>query len=201
MSELSAQNALTPRRYKGFDETHQSLIATAVRLIADRGVDALSLSALARTASVNRTTVYYHFKDRDALVDAVKLWSAEQIVQAFRPALPQPARIDYITRFVLANPEIMKLWIEEFTSGGDIRASYPHWDALVAGIERSFAEHLPGEEVDAEVYCVLLLTAALVGPRVFRNRVNPGASDEEVINRFRKEQQRALKRDGLLQSR
>jgi AcrR family transcriptional regulator len=194
---MSDDQALAPRRYKAFDETHQLLIEIAVRLIADRGVDALSLSALAREADVNRTTVYYHFKDRDALVDAVKLWSSEQIVRAFRPDLPQPQRIDHITRFAIANPEIMKLWIEEFTSKGDIRDSYPHWDALVSGIEQSFAGH--GEEVDAEVYCVLLLTAALVGPRVFRNRVNPAASDAVVIERFRKEQQRALKRDGLLE--
>jgi AcrR family transcriptional regulator len=190
---------LAPRRYKAFEETHQILIETAVRLIADRGVDALSLSALAREADVNRTTVYYHFKDRDALVGAVKLWSSEQIVRAFRPDLPQPQRIDYITSFAIANPEIMKLWIEEFTSAGDIRDSYPHWDALVAGIERSFAAHDPAEEVDAEIYCVLLLTAALIGPRVFRNRVNPAASDAVLIERFRKEQQRALKRDGLLE--
>jgi AcrR family transcriptional regulator len=196
---MSGEAGLAPRRYKAFDETHQILIEIAVRLIADRGVDALSLSALAREADVNRTTVYYHFKDRDALVDAVKLWSSEQIVRAFRPELPQPQRIDYITSFVIANPEIMKLWIEEFTSGGDIRASYPHWDALVSGIGRSFAENLPGEEVDAEVYCVLMLSAALVGPRVFRNRVRPEASDAEVIERFRKEQQRALRRDGLLE--
>jgi AcrR family transcriptional regulator len=192
-----SDTALSQRRYKAFDETHQSLIETAVRLIADRGLDALSLSALARAAEVNRTTVYYHFKDRDALVDAVKLWSSGQIVQAFRPELPQPERIDHITRFAIANPEIMKLWSEDFTSPGDIRDSYPHWDALVAGIAASFAAQ--GEEVDAEVYCVLLLTAALIGPRVFRNRVRPAANDAEVIDRFRREQQRALKRDGLLE--
>jgi AcrR family transcriptional regulator len=184
-----------PRRYKAFEETHQILIETAVRLIADRGVDALSLSALARAADVNRTTIYYHFKDREALVGAVKLWSSEQIVQAFRHDLPQGQRIDHTTRFAIANPEIMRLWIEEFTSPGDIRDSYPHWDALVAGIAESL-----GEEVDAEVYCVMLLSAALVGPRVFRNRVRPEASDAAVIERFRREQQRALKRDGLLET-
>lgn len=182
-----------PRRYKAFEETHQLLIEIAVRLTAERGVDALSLSALARAAAVNRTTVYYHFKDRDALVAAIKLWSSAQIVQAFKPELPQAERIDHITRFAIANPEIMQLWIEEFTSPGDIRESYPHWDALVAGIAASL-----GEDVDAEVYCVLLLSAALVGPRVFRNRVDPAASDAVVIERFRKEQQRTLKRDGLL---
>jgi AcrR family transcriptional regulator len=195
---MSADSPLPPRRYKTFDETHQLLIETAVRLTADRGVDALSLSGLAREADVNRTTVYYHFKDRDVLLDAVKLWSAEQIVQAFRPDLPQPQRIDYITGFVLANPEIMKLWIEEFTAPGDIRASYPHWDALVAGISRSLAGSGLEAAVDAEVYCVTMLAAALIGPRVFKNRVRPEASDAEIIERFRREHQRVLARDGLL---
>ena len=51
---------------------HQMLIELAVGLIADRGIDALSLSALARAAGVNRTTIYYHFTDRDALVAAVR---------------------------------------------------------------------------------------------------------------------------------
>lgn len=125
-----------PRRYKVFDETHQSLIETAVRLVADRGIEALSLSALARAARVNRTTAYYHFQDRDGLIDAVRQWSSEQIVKAFRPDLPQPERIAYINRFVLENPEIMKLWIDEFISPGDIRDSYPRWDALVDGVRR-----------------------------------------------------------------
>ncbi|WP_297489299.1 TetR/AcrR family transcriptional regulator [Acidocella sp.] len=196
---MSETSALAPRRYKSFDETHQLLIETAVKLIAERGVDALSLSALAREAAVNRTTVYYHFKDRDALVQAVKLWSSAQIVRAFQPERPQPERIDHITSFVLANPALMRLWLEDFIAPGDMRESYPHWDALVAGIARSFAEQRPDEEVDAEIYCVLLLSAALVGPLVFRNRVSPAAGNHEIIGRFRKEQQRALARDGLLE--
>lgn len=191
-------NDAAPRRYKAFTETHESLIETAVRLIADRGVDALSLSALARAAAVNRTTVYYHFKDRDALVEAVKQWSAEQMVQAFHKDVPQAARIDYVTGFVLDNPDLIRLWIEDFTSPGDIRTCYKHWDALVTGVEAHFAAIAPGETVDAEVYCVHLLTAAYVGPLVFRTRVAPEASNEDIIRRFREEQQRVLRRDGLL---
>jgi AcrR family transcriptional regulator len=185
------------RRYKSFEDTHQMLIELAVGLIADRGIDALSLSALARAAGVNRTTIYYHFTDRDALVAAVKLWSSQQIVAAFRPELPRQARIDYVTRFVLDNPAIMSLWIEDFIAPGDIRASYPHWDALVSGIGTSLAAAFPDEAVDAEVYCVMLLTSALIGPRVFRHRVAPDLDTEATIARFRQEQQRVLRRDGI----
>ncbi|AYO80269.1 TetR family transcriptional regulator [Sphingobium yanoikuyae] len=193
MTDETAQQ----RRYKSFEDTHQMLIELAVGLIADRGIDALSLSALARAAGVNRTTIYYHFTDRDALVAAVKLWSSQQIVAAFRPELPRQARIDYVTRFVLDNPAIMSLWIEDFIAPGDIRASYPHWDALVSGIGTSLAAAFPDEAVDAEVYCVMLLTSALIGPRVFRHRVAPDLDTEATIARFRQEQQRVLRRDGI----
>ncbi|WHO40195.1 helix-turn-helix domain-containing protein [Sphingobium sp. AP49] len=193
MTEENAQQ----RRYKSFEDTHQMLIELAVGLIADRGIDALSLSALARAAGVNRTTIYYHFTDRDALVAAVKLWSSQQIVAAFRPELPRQARIDYVTRFVLENPAIMSLWIEDFIAPGDIRASYPHWDALVSGIGTSLSVAFPDEVIDAEVYCVMLLTSALIGPRVFRHRVAPDLGTEATIARFRQEQQRVLRRDGI----
>ncbi|MFD2431081.1 hypothetical protein ACFSUK_29450 [Sphingobium scionense] len=43
MTDETAQQ----RRYKSFEDTHQMLIEQAVGLIADRGIDALSLSALA----------------------------------------------------------------------------------------------------------------------------------------------------------
>ena len=187
------------RRNKAFDETHGELVEAAVRLLSETGVEGLSISALARAAKVNRTTVYYHFESREALVAAVKSWSSDQIVRAFRPDLPQQERIDYITRFVIDNPELIKLWIEDFVSAGDIRDRYPFWDALVDGIRARFAAAFPGEEIDAEIYCVILLTSAIIGPRVFRNSVRPDATADSIVERFRKEQQRMLRHDALLQ--
>ena len=67
-----------PRRNKGFDETHQELIETAVRMISERGTDALSITALAREMGINRTTVYYHFDSREALLHAVSSWATTQ---------------------------------------------------------------------------------------------------------------------------
>lgn len=182
-----------PRRNKGFDETHQELIETAVRLISERGTDALSITALAREMGINRTTVYYHFDSREALLAAVKHWAADQLAEGMNLDAGLTNRIEHITRFVLENPDLMKLWIDDFVSGTDIRESYSRWDDIVSGLQP-----LLGPENDAKVYCVMLLTAAFIGPRVYRNSINPTATIDEIVGKFVHEHQRVLCRDGLL---
>src|ERR1051325_8353660 len=130
-------NTPVQRRHKNFEATHQQMIETAVRLLSEKGPDALSLSELSRVMGINRTTVYYHFHSREDLLAAVKAWSSEQLARALEPFASPAERIDYITRFVLDNPELIRLWIDEFVSGGDIRSSYPRWDDLVDGIRES----------------------------------------------------------------
>ena len=186
-----------PKRNKGFDETHRELIATAVRMISQNGAGALSIAALAREMGINRTTVYYHFDSRDALLDAVTDWASSELAKGMDMDVPAPERAGNITRFVLKNPELIKLWIEDFVSGDDVRDSYPRWDALVEGVRGLFAEQQPDEDVDAEVYCVMMLAGAIIGARVFANSVRPEASIDSVVDRFLKEHQRLMKRDGL----
>jgi AcrR family transcriptional regulator len=189
------------RRHKCFDEMHRQLIETAVRLIAEKGVEALSIAALARAVDINRTTVYYHFEGRDKLLDAVRAWSAAQLAKAFNTDASQQDRIAYITRFVLENPELIKLWIDDFISSGDIRTRYPQWDGLVSGIRQSFSALDPNNPVDPEVYCVILLTGAIIGPRVFKNSVGRGEDTDAIVRRFMDAWQRTLRHDGLLESR
>lgn len=190
---MDAQRA--PRRNKGFDETHREMIETAVRLIAESGVEALSIAALARSMRINRTTVYYHFAHREALVGAVKDWASAELARGMDLGTSARDRIGHISHFVLENPELIKLWIEDFVSGRDIRDSYTRWDELVTGVAASFAAK--GQDIDAEVYCVMLLAASIIGPRVFAGSVRPGMAIEEVVERFLREEQRTLYRDGL----
>jgi len=185
------------KRNKAFDETHRTLIETAVRLVSEKGIEALSLSEVAREASVNRTTLYYHFASREALVRAVREWGAEKLAAAFPPVTGADERTRYITRFVLENPQVIALWIEDFLSPGDIRERYPHWDALVAGIGAQLADDPETADLDPEVYAVNLLTSAMIAPRVYRNSVRSEASVEEAIERFTAAQLHSLRRDKL----
>lgn len=183
------------RRNKTFEATHQALIEASVALISEKGVEALSVAGLARAVGMNRATVYYHFAGREALLEAVSAWSSEQLTRGFAGQESQRERIDFVARFVLENPDLIKLWIEQFIAPGDIRSRYPKWDEFIAASQN----HRPGHEgeVDVEVYCTFLLAGAIIGPRVFRNSVRPDLNEEEVVERFRAEQQRMLRRDGL----
>jgi AcrR family transcriptional regulator len=185
----------TVQRNKGYDATHREMIETAVRLVSQKGVEAVSVAALARAMGINRTTVYYHFDTREKLLAAVQAWAAEQLSKAFDNHAPQRERIDYTTRFVLENPELIKLWIEDLIAAGDIRTRYPHWDAMVKSIKASAGK--AGDKIDAEIYCVILLTSAIIGPRIFKNSVNPEADTETIVRRFQAEQLRLLRQASL----
>lgn len=195
MPVTSARQAL--RRNKAFEETHGVLIDTAVRLISEKGVEALSLAEIAREAGVNRTTVYYHFSDREALVAEVRAWSAAQLAKAFSIDASPRDRANYIARFVLEHPGLMKMWIDDFLAPGDIRERYPEWDNLVAGVAARFAKERPDERIDAEVYCLNMLTVAMIGPRIYRNSVRPGLAIDAAIDSFNREQLRMLGHDGM----
>lgn len=185
-----------PRRNKGFEETHREMIATAVRLISEKGADALSIAALARAMGINRTTVYYHFDSREALLYAVSQWATEELAKGMDVNASRPERAGHISRFVLENPELIRLWINGFVDGSDIRDSYSPWDELVTGMAQSFADM--GEDIDAEIYCVMLLSAAIVGPRVYKIGIRPDESIDKIVGRFVKEHQRVLRRDRLI---
>ena len=168
------------------------MIKTTASLIAEKGIESVSIAALARAMGINRTTVYYHFDSREQLVNEVKAWSSDQLAQAFRQDKPRQDRIDYIYHFVLENPELIKLWLDDLMAVGDIRQLYPHWDELVNGMRDHFVGSDFEETIDAEVFCVNLLTSAFIGPRVFKQSVCPTADNTTVVERFKAESMRML---------
>lgn len=192
-----ADNAENRIRTKIFDDTHQSMIETGVKLISEKGVDALSIAAIAREMEIDRTTVYYHFRNRDELLDAVFSWATEQLAKGMDVSLSEEDRAEQVTRFVLENPVLIKIWIDRFVSGDNIRDSYTRWDQLVTSLGRHFADKCPEQHINPEVYCVIMLCAAIIGPRVYANSVHPEAPLENTLSLFLKEGQRMLKRDGL----
>ena len=195
-------HALTPRRHNlNYDETHRILIEKAVELIATSGAEAVSVSALARATRINRSTIYYHFDGRDALIAAVRDWSSGELAKGVNPNASRGVELDHVSSFVLRNPELIKLWIDDYIAAGDIRQRYPQWESLVAHVAEAFAEVAPDEICDAEVYCVLMLTSTFIAPRVFKNSVRPHDGLEDIVERFKLEQQRTLQRGGALAAR
>jgi len=197
-SKTSAAANRRLRRNKSFVKTHDEMLRAAVNLIAKKGVDALTIAELAREMSVNRTTVYYHFESREKLIAEVTAWSSGQLADAFRPERPRQERTEHIYRFVLDNPELLRMWMSDLLIKGDIRIMYPYWDELVQGIDEHFNSIEKEERVDAEVFCVNLLTSAFIGPQVFKSSVCPDADTQEIVERFKTESLRMLRSEALV---
>lgn len=196
---MSRSSPIAPpsRRHKTFEATHQALIEASVRLISEKGVEALSVAALARAVGMNRATVYYHFADRERLLEAVSAWSSEQLTRGFGDSESQTERIDFVARFVIENPDLIKLWIDQYVAPGSIRDHYPKWDELLAAIQHDRPPDPAGEEPDFEVLAAILLTGSIIGPRVFRNSIRPDLQEQEIVDRFRRELQRLYRRENL----
>ena len=59
------------RKPRAGNVTRESIMATALRLFAQRGIDAVSLNEIVQVAKVNAAAIHYHFGSKDGLIEAI----------------------------------------------------------------------------------------------------------------------------------
>jgi AcrR family transcriptional regulator len=187
VSTLSAEQ----RRNRNFAETHRQLIERAVELIVKNGADKLSVASLARDAGMNRSTVYYHFDSREALIDAVKAWIGDKISKLLIGQDDPALRLERTVEFVMTYADVVHLWISDILFAGGVREGLPFWDGLVHSMgskqamitQKSGLANVP--EPDAEVWSAIYLSAAMMGPRLYKTSLRPNETPAQVAARFR----------------
>lgn len=98
-------------------DLRQALLASAERTLLEKGVAALSLRELARDVGVSHAAPGRHFKDKQALVDALALTGfermAKELTAADSPDLPLEARLTELARayvhFAVSNAELLEV--------------------------------------------------------------------------------------------
>ena len=98
-------------------DLRQALLASAERTLLEKGVAALSLRELARDVGVSHAAPGRHFKDKQALVDALALTgferTAKELTAADSPDLPLEARLTELARtyvhFAVSNAELLEV--------------------------------------------------------------------------------------------
>jgi TetR/AcrR family transcriptional regulator len=106
-----------PRRKTSGEQTRARILAAAESQFAERGYDAARLEDIAAEVGVRRAAIFYHFRDKRELYDAV----LETAFDAFAPALPErgPAKvrmaaaIDAWIEYVAGRPSVARLILRE----------------------------------------------------------------------------------------
>ena len=127
-----------PQRPYHHGDLRSALLQSAERTLRERGAAALSLRELAREAGVSHAAPGRHFRDKQALLDALALAGYERLAQsqeaADRPDLALEPRLAELARaylsFAIDNSELLELM---FTRKHDTDVSV----RLAAAIERS----------------------------------------------------------------
>ncbi|MFE1315931.1 TetR/AcrR family transcriptional regulator [Streptomyces sp. NPDC058755] len=118
MSRMSPSSPSSTSRPYHHGDLRAALLKSAERTLREKGVGALSLRELARDIGVSHAAPGRHFKDKQALLDALALDGYERLNQALGAAAEQPGltleqRMTALARaylgFAVENPELLEL--------------------------------------------------------------------------------------------
>lgn len=80
------------RRRANGDESRRRVIEAATEIAGERGYDGTSISLVRQRSGVPTSSIYWHFKDKDALIAEVIQHSFERWRELMRPAAPDDVR-------------------------------------------------------------------------------------------------------------
>ncbi|MEV7687379.1 TetR/AcrR family transcriptional regulator [Streptomyces bungoensis] len=115
---MSRMSRSTPSRPYHHGDLRTALLESADRTLREKGAGALSLRELARDTGVSHAAPGRHFKDKQALLDALALDGYERLNRALGAAAEQPGhtfeqRMTALARaylgFAVENPALLEL--------------------------------------------------------------------------------------------
>jgi len=140
--------------------SRKALVAAAREVFAERGPDGLTIVEVAKSAGLNRSTAYQHFRSREGLTQAV----AEDFALELRELLAEPRslalQVDFFVHYFREHPDIARLWMFHLLAG----QSRPKegWGDYIESLQQmaKSPRSLPG--IDAEMLGTIGLVSALV---------------------------------------
>ncbi len=169
--------------------SREALLEAARQIVAEGGMEALTVVGVAKRAGLNRSTAYQHFRTRDALVRAV----SREFVAELRRILSEPRsfgeQIDFFVHYFREHPHIARIWMFRLLqrrgagmSGG--------WEDYVGALERLAKSGKSQDGIDAEMLGVIGMTPALVWSLMAAQRNQDEQAAEEETLRFARELKR-----------
>ena len=169
--------------------SRETLLAAARELVAEDGLDALTVVGVASRAGLNRSTAYQHFPKREDLVNAVGAQFAASLRAMFAEPRELGEQIDFFARHFQENPDIARIWMFHLLRDSAAIAK-PGWGEYVSALERLAASDRSQDGIDAEMLSVIGMTSALVWSLMVRQRTSSEGEARSETERFSRELKR-----------
>lgn len=170
-------------------ESRSMLLQAARALVAERGMEALTVVAVAGRAGLNRSTAYQHFKSRDELIDAVRREFGREVRRIFSEPRQIGEQIDFFVQYFRDHPDVARMWMFRLLSDQDETAA-KGWEEYVEALERLARSKRSQDGIDAEMLGVIGMTSALVWSLMARGRTSTEAEAQDQTDRFARELKR-----------
>ena len=170
------QNKFSKRLTPQGAESRERLLQGAIDLISERGYSATSVDAICRHAGTAKTALYWHFKSKEGLLNAIidrvnEDWIREitnSIDSVGEPAERLDALIASLRNIVETKPHLLRLLLSILLERGDqssetreaiLKVFGRTGRALMKGIESDIGHDLPRVEMVAHTILGLLQMA------------------------------------------
>jgi AcrR family transcriptional regulator len=186
----AGQAAPLRERRQDYALARRRLLDAARRLMADRGPDGLTVSAVAHAAELNRTTAYQHFRTRDALVAAVSDELVTEIIRLLSDPRPLPDRIDFLVQYLVEHPEFARFALHLMLT----ESPFPReaWVRAVAETRQLSAGAGGQDGVDPEMLLHVLLSVGILWPLHARSEFENASAARRATVRLTRELKRLL---------
>ena len=185
------------RRYRDPVATRESILHAARVLLARDGPEAMSLSAVAVLAGVNRGTAYQHFVTREQLVSAT-VESVSDLL--FRAAFGDPATIRErrfndvditsltmtLADFAVDNPALCRIWFLQVLASEEPDQD-PFWREYAGSLRSFTGSDLVEPGIDSDVFSLLMLAGNFLWPVWARTHEKSEAERRVLAQRFARE--------------
>lgn len=185
------------RRRRNPAATREAILEAARTILAEEGIEGLSVSAVAQAAGVNRGTAYMHFATRETLI-AETIASVSRILlgsvygDSAIPADPDVAGIDQVTlteslaSFAVDNPDLCRVWLLQVLAAPN-PSDDPFWRKYMTYLRKFTQTDLAQPGIDAEVLSVLVLAGTFLWPVWAKAGQLDAAGRRQAAKRFSSE--------------
>lgn len=185
------------RRARDPQATRADILEAALSLLAKDGPEAISLSAVAVLAGVNRGTAYQHFETRENLVAA----TLEEVSQRmFRAVFGDPEVIgerdvekvdmvettERLANFAMQNSDLCRIWMLQLLAMPD-PSSDPFWREYAGSIGRFAQTPLAEPGIDVDAWSIISLAGNFLWPIWARSHSQSEEERQALASRFTRE--------------